>query len=101
MVFALVFAPRPHMGSIAPLARNNFFQIDRPEAPPPPPLNMLKTMLWGALLIATSLLNTYRVLSKSDQNLSSYEQKTTCPYLGIRTKYDRFFVHKLGKYQYF
>ena len=39
-------------------------------------LNMLRTMLWGALLVATSLL--------------SYEQNTICPYLDIRTNFDRF-----------
>ena len=32
---------------------------------------MLKTVLWGALLVATSLLNTYKVLSKSDKNWPS------------------------------
>ena len=40
-------------------------------------LNMLKTVLWGALLVATSPLNTYKVLSKSDKNWPSYEQNTT------------------------
>ena len=58
-------------------------------------LNMLKTMLLGAIIVATSLLNTYTrlfflLLSKSDKNLPSYEQNTICAYLGIRTKYDRF-----------
>ena len=43
-------------------------------------LNMLKPVLWGALLVATSLLNTYKVLSKSDKNKPSYEQNTICPY---------------------
>ena len=53
--------------------------------------NMLKTMLWGALLVATNLLNTYiQVLLKLDKNWLSNEQNTICPYLGIRTKYDRF-----------
>ena len=57
----------------------------------PKHLNMLKTMLWGALLVATSLLNTcIKVLSKLDKNWLSYEQNTICPYLGMRTKYDRF-----------
>ena len=51
---------------------------------------MLKTVLWGALLVATSLLNTYKVLSKSDKNWPSYEQNTICPYLVIRNKYFRF-----------
>ena len=37
---------------------------------------MLKTMLWGALIVATSLLNTcIYVLSKLDKNWPSYEQK--------------------------
>ena len=54
-------------------------------------LNMLTTMLWGALLVATNLSNTcISVLSKLDKNWLSYEQHTICPYLGIRTKYERF-----------
>ena len=36
-------------------------------------LNMYKTMLWSALLVATSLLNTYKVLSKLDKNWLSYK----------------------------
>ena len=43
---------------------------------------MPKTMLWGALLVATSLLNTqkmYQILSKLDKNWLSYEQNTICP----------------------
>ena len=56
----------------------------------PNDLNMLKTMIWGALLVATSLLNTYKFLLKLDKNWLSYEQNTICPYLGIRTKYYRF-----------
>ena len=51
---------------------------------------MIKTVLWGALLVATSLLNTYKVLSKSDINCPSYEQNSICPYFGIRNKYYRF-----------
>ena len=54
-------------------------------------LNMLKTMLLGAIIVATSYLNTYTrffLLSKSDKNLPSYEHNTICAYLGIRTKYD-------------
>ena len=47
-------------------------------------------MLWSALLVATSLLNTEKVLSESDKNWLSYEQNTICPYLGIRHKYYRF-----------
>ena len=44
-------------------------------------------MLWGALLVATNLLNTcIKVLSKLDKNLLSYEQNTIC----IRTKYNSF-----------
>ena len=39
-------------------------------------LNMLKTMLWGALLEAISLLNTYKVLSKSGEYWPSYELNT-------------------------
>ena len=50
-------------------------------------LYMLKIVLWGALLVATSLLNTY---TKSDKNWPSYEQNTICPYLVIRNKYYRF-----------
>ena len=42
-------------------------------------LNMLKTMLWGALLVSTSLLNT-KFLSKSDKNWTSYKQNTICQY---------------------
>ena len=57
----------------------------------PNDFNMLKTMIWGALLVATSLLNTYiNFLLKLDKNWLSYEQNTICPYLGIRTKYYRF-----------
>ena len=38
-------------------------------------LNMIKTMLWGALLVATNLLNTcLKVLSKLDKNWLSYEK---------------------------
>ena len=39
-------------------------------------LNMLKTMLWGALLVATSalLVATNNFLSKLDTNWLSYEQ---------------------------
>ena len=32
----------------------------------------------------------YHISSKLDKNWPSYEQNTICPYLGIRTKYDRF-----------
>ena len=39
-------------------------------------INMLKTI--------------YKVLSKLDKNWLCCEQNTICPYLGIRTKYDRF-----------
>ena len=45
-------------------------------------LIMIKTMLWGALLVATSLLNTFIKLfftffiSKLDKNWLSYEQNT-------------------------
>ena len=41
-------------------------------------LNMLKTMLWGALLVASFI------------KIGKNELKTICPYLGIRTKFDRF-----------
>ena len=48
-------------------------------------------MLWGALLVATNLMNTcIQVLSKLDKNWLSYEQNTISPYLDIRTNYDRF-----------
>ena len=51
---------------------------------------MLKTMIWGALFVATSLLNIYKLLLKLDKNWQkSYEQNTICPYLDIRTKYYR------------
>ena len=55
-------------------------------------LIMLKTMLWGALLVTNNLLNTCINISfiKLDKNWLSYEQNTICLYLGIRTKYDRF-----------
>ena len=43
--------------------------------------NMLKTVLWGALLVATSFLNTYKVLSKYDKI-----GRVCC----IRNKYYRF-----------
>ena len=46
-------------------------------------LNMLKTVLWGALLVATSLMNTYKVLSKSDKNWPSYEKNTIILYAHI------------------
>ena len=47
-------------------------------------LNTIETMLWGALLVATSLLNTrIQVLSKLD------EKNTICTYLGKSTKYNR------------
>ena len=53
----------------------------------PNDLYMLKTMIWGALLVATNLLNTcISISSKFDKNWLSYEQITICPYLGIRTK---------------
>ena len=53
-------------------------------------LNVLKTMLWGALLVATYLLNKFTaVSSKLNRNWLSYEQNNICPYLGIRTKNDR------------
>ena len=52
---------------------------------------MIKTMIWGALLVATNLLNTCIEISlKLDKHWLSYEQNTICPYLGIRTNYDRF-----------
>ena len=54
---------------------------------------MLKTMLWGALIVATSLLNTHKGLSKLNKNWLSYEQNTICPYLDIRTKYYRFWLN--------
>ena len=48
-------------------------------------------MLWGALLVATNIPNTcIYVLSKLDKNWLRIEQNTTCPYLAIHTKYDRF-----------
>ena len=54
-------------------------------------LNMFKTMIWGALLVATDPLNTFiKVLSKLDKNWLSCEQNTIFPYLDKRTKYDRF-----------
>ena len=44
----------------------------------PDHLNMLKTMLWGALLVTTNLLNTciyfYSILSKLDEKWVSYEK---------------------------
>ena len=59
---------------------------------------MLKTMRSGALLVATSLLNTYtkfflnflKFSSKSDKNRPIDEQNAICPYLDIRNKYYRF-----------
>ena len=42
-------------------------------------LNMLKSMLWSAILDATSLMNSehiYKVLLKLDKNWLSYEQNT-------------------------
>ena len=57
----------------------------------PNDFNMLVTMICGALLVSTSLLNTcISISSKLDKNWLSYEQNTICPYLGIRNKYDRF-----------
>ena len=55
-------------------------------------LNMIKTVRWGDILVlvGTNLLNTFKVLSKSDKNWPIYEQNTICPYLGIRNKYYRF-----------
>ena len=41
-------------------------------------LNMLETM------------SIYKVLSKLDLNWLSYEQNTICPYMSIRTNFDRF-----------
>ena len=65
--------PRPYLVNLWPNFAND--------------LNMLKTMIWGALLVATSLLNTYiNFLLKLDKNWLSYEQNTICPYLDIRTK---------------
>ena len=66
--------PRPYLVNCGPILPND--------------LNMLKTMIWGALLVATSVLNT--CISTLYKNWLSYEQNTICPYLDIRTKYDRF-----------
>ena len=49
-------------------------------------LNMHKTMLWDALLVAIYLLNIrISVLSKFDINLLSCEKNIICPYLSIHT----------------
>ena len=62
-------------------------------------IHMLKIMLWGALPVATSRLNT--VLSKLDTNWQGYEQYTICPYLGIHTKYYRFWPINWAKISIF
>ena len=51
---------------------------------------------FGAILVATSLLNINKVLSKSYKNWPSYEQNTVCPYLGIRNKYYGFWPINLA-----
>ena len=40
--------------------------------------------------LGCSTEHKYKVLSKLDKNWLSYEQNSICPYLDIRTKYDRF-----------
>ena len=50
-------------------------------------LKMLKPQIVGALLVASGLLNSYM---KFHQKRLSCKAKTICPYLGICTKFDRF-----------